>query len=593
MVLFARRYRRHWRLISILILVAGAVVAFDDPPSAVGPLKGLLQKGTLPPERVESIARTICERGNEHDLAFIFDQTLGTQWSPELRANALGWLAEAADTRKVRPAGELDRIAELLDAKQDDTLRLAATQLAAALTVESAVPALQSLATGKDTPSSLKVAAVDALIAYGGDVAEATATGLLDTAQPLPVRMRGVAALATIDVDRAAASAANVLQACTNADNPAPVVDAFLQLQGGADKLAAALQSNPPQADVALLALRHMYAVGRSDAALDAVLSELAGLNAELPKLTPEQMTELAARAEQQGDAARGEQVFRRADLACFRCHAVSKGGGQIGPDLSPVGASSPGDYLVKSLFDPDAQKKEEFLTRIILTSDGHQFTGIVAERTEEKLTLKTADGKRIEIPAADIEIETEGRSLMPEGLVKFMTDQEVLDLVKFLSQLGKPETPYAIRSKQTVQRWRLLTGAAETLIANTPDDELVGDVVLRDGVWEAAYARVDGALPLSELTFRTGQSVVYVQGEFDVSAAGQVGLRLDSPVAIHGWLDGNSFELTGDDVFEVTPGRHSLTLRVDTSIRANNILRAELYRPTAATAQFQVVDGQ
>ncbi|MEZ6068578.1 MAG: hypothetical protein R3B90_23345 [Planctomycetaceae bacterium] len=276
-----------------------------------------------------------------------------------------------------------------------------------------------------------------------------------------------------------------------------------------------------------------------------------------------------------------------------MRCHAVSKGGGQIGPDLSPVGVSSPVDYLVKSLYDPDAQKKEEYVTRIIITDEGQQVTGVIADRTEDKLTLKTADGKRVEIAVSDIDIEAEGRSLMPDGLVKFMTEQEVLDLVKFLSQLGKPDTAYGIRTTQRMQRWRLLKQSPDSFQTAVPDDELFGDVGVNGGVWEPAYGRVGGALPLGELTQRTGQPVVYVMGEFDVTAAGSMNVVLDDVTGVSLWLDGNSYPTDGDLLFDLEPGRHSVALRVDTAARAALTIELELRRPAGSKAQFTVVDGQ
>ena len=54
------------------------------------------------------------------------------------------------------------------------------------------------------------------------------------------------------------------------------------------------------------------------------------------------------------GDPTRGEAVFRRKDLACFKCHAIAGAGGQVGPDLASVGASAPVDYLIDSLLQPN-----------------------------------------------------------------------------------------------------------------------------------------------------------------------------------------------------------------------------------------------
>lgn len=576
----------------LVILASVGAAAADDPPSTAGPLLALLKRGTLPAERVPAVARMVCERGNVHDLAYIFEQASSDAWPPELRRDALRWLKEAAETRKLVPAGELTPLAALLADVSDPARLEAAIALAGTWRSPPAVQPLQALAENADVPAPLRLRARRALIAFGGDVARRTIDGMLVAGQPLEVRMQGVAGLVGLDPARAGGAAAALLRELPPDGDPAPIVDAFLNQRGGADVLAAALEREPPATDVALLALRHMYAVGRSDAALDAVLSRLAGVNAEAPRLSAAEVLELADLAVATGDAVRGEIVFRRGDLACLRCHAVNKGGGQIGPDLSPVGASSPVDYLVKSLYDPDAQKKEAYVTRIVLTAEGQQFTGIVETRTDEKVTLKLADGKLVEIPTADIEFESEGKSLMPEGLVKFMTRQEALDLVKFLSLLGRPETPYAIRQTQRMQRWRVLTGAAEHLLAAVPNDEQFGDDILRGGNWEPAYARVDGTLPLAELTARTRSQVLYVQGEFDVTAAGAVRLHLEPPAGFHVWINDDSLGDLAAPVVELPSGRHSVTLRIDAGEAEIESIRLQIERIPGSAAEFTVVDG-
>ncbi|MFV0442747.1 MAG: HEAT repeat domain-containing protein [Planctomycetaceae bacterium] len=574
-------------------LTSAGQIGAADPPSTVGPLLGLLQRGTLPAERIPNVAKLICERGNEHDLAFIFSQVVEGNWSPELKRDALQWLRDAAATRKVRPAGDLDGLATLIDADHNPELRRDAVQLAAVWKPASAVPPLQKMAHQPDTDESLRSTALSALIAYGGDVARKTIEELLAPSQSLSRQVQGVAALTRRDLPRASQAAARLLQTLGEHDDPAPLVDPFLQVPQGADQLATAIRSQPPSAETALLSLRHIYAVGRSDPALDSVLSELAGIKGEVPKLSEDEIKSKAEQATSAGDATRGELVFRRADLACMRCHAVSKAGGQIGPDLSALGVSSPVDYIVKSVYDPDAQKKEEFVTRILLTNAGQQLTGIVTNRTEDKLTLKLADGSLTDVAAADIDYEAPGRSLMPEGLVKFMTEQELLDLVKFLSTLGKPGTPYAIRATQRMQRWRVLKSPAPTAIELVPDEQALGDLVLRADGWEAAYSQVNGDLPLSELVQRTGQTVVYLQGEAEVTKAGPVEVQLQPHAGVTLWIDGNSVALDGPTIRDLAVGRHTLTLRVDTTATDAPAVQLSLTRPSGSTAQFAVADGQ
>ena len=68
-------------------------------------------------------------------------------------------------------------------------------------------------------------------------------------------------------------------------DDVTPMMAAFLDRQGGADKLAAAFASKPPTADGARLALRATYALGRSDESLVGALSKAAGLEAKTTEL--------------------------------------------------------------------------------------------------------------------------------------------------------------------------------------------------------------------------------------------------------------------------------------------------------------------
>ena len=91
--------------------------------------------------------------------------------------------------------------------------------------------------------------------------------------------------------------------------------------------LAAAIgRQGAIPADAAKLALRAVYALGRSDPALVAALSRAAGLSAETKPLSPTELNELVALVAAQGDPARGELIFRRADLNCMSCHSLEQG---------------------------------------------------------------------------------------------------------------------------------------------------------------------------------------------------------------------------------------------------------------------------
>jgi putative heme-binding domain-containing protein len=575
----------------VLAALAGLSARADDPPSAVGSVMRLLQSGRVPPQRLGPILELVCSKGNEQDLAFVYGQVLSPDvYTSELRLQVLRQLADAARTRKVAPAGDLTGITDLI-AADDPALQRAAVTLAGLWKVAGAAAALRAIAARVETDPALRAAALDALVALGAEAARPTIDALAAQGQPFALRALAAGALVRFDVEVAARVAADILNSAGERDDPASLIDAFLGRKGASDMLAAAIETHPPSGDIAKLALRHMYSVGRSDAALSNALGKLAGITTDPQPPSKEEVAALNAEVAEKGDPARGEDVFRRADLSCVKCHAVSQAGGQIGPDLSALGSSSPVDYIVNSIFDPDAQIKEAFHTKVVLTSDGEVVHGLIADRTADRLVLKDANGQLKSIPLADIDDEVEGKSLMPKGLVKFMTHAELVDLVKFLSMLGKPGD-YAVRSTPRMQRWRVLRNVPADLRADVPNRLNFEDRVLNASDWAPAYARVNGTLPLEEVVKLAGSEVLYVQGEVDVTEAGPVGIRVDAPPGTHAWVDAESFETRGEFTTELSAGRHRITLRVPVTSESARDVKLELSRLPGSRTEFVTVDG-
>ena len=89
-------------------------------------------------------------------------------------------------------------------------------------------------------------------------------------------------------------------------------------------------------------------------------------------------------------------------------------------------------------------------------TTAGRQYTGIKVRQTKAELVLRTAEDKEVSVPVKDIEEQSQGRSLMPDGLTDTLTRGELLDLVRFLSELGKVG-PYSVGPARVVRRWEAL----------------------------------------------------------------------------------------------------------------------------------------
>ncbi len=554
----------------------------------------LLKSGKVPPARLGGVVEMVCTRGNEHDLDFVFQQALDNPvYSPELRRQSLVWLKDAALNRQTRPVSRAT-LTQLLNSSktEDKELQLRAIELAQAWKDADSSAALVQLARAADSAETTRAAALSALVVVDSAAAKTIAGELLGAGQSYSHRTLGVSTLAGLDLTASALAAAVVLQSTTPADDPAPLMDGLLAREGGAAQLGKALQATPLSRDVAKLCLRRVYAVGRSDAALIDVLAPQAGVSATPVKLTPEQVTALALAASDKGDPARGELVFRRSELSCVKCHAVNKAGGQIGPDLTPVGANSPMEYLVTALFDPDAQIKEAFITKTVTTLDGRVFQGISVDRTAQQIVLRNTDGQRIEIPVADVEEEVEGKSLMPKGLPTLLTENETHDLLKFLSQLGRPGD-YEVRSTQRFQRWRVLHKPRAELLGEIPNRVVFETEILDQGLWTAAYALVNGTLPLDEIATSQMSAVFYLQGEIDVVQAGSATLNFNDTSGLTVWHEKEIVNAPAGAKIELAAGRQSMTLRVDSAARTERGLRLELSRPEGTTGQFQVVDGQ
>lgn len=587
---------------SALLCLAGSIapliVALPETPaadksSAVVALVKLLDSGRLPPERTGAVVEMICSRGRADDLATMLRRTIDGQFDPQLQVRVLELLTDAAQVRKVTPSGDLTSVIGLIGAEGSDAaVRRAAIKLAATWQVPQIASSLRSLATDDRSSAAMRNIAVDGLASLGDADARATLVAIAASDKSVGLRMHASAALAKLDLNSAATTAAAALTAAKSEDDVGPMVDAFLNRKGGSEQWAAALTKVDLPADAAKLALRHMYSVGRSDAALSDVLSKAAGIALDQKPPTPEELRRLLADVAAHGDASRGEKVFRRSDLSCLKCHALARAGGQVGPELTAVGSISPVDYIANSILVPNLAVKEQFVTRVFVTDDGQTVTGIVIDRDAQRVNVRDASGKVVTIPTADIDEEEEGKSLMPQGLTKFLTRDELIDLIKFVSELGRPG-PYAIRSTPTIQRWRVLRNVSPQASVEHLSTEWLRKLVLDRPAeeWTTVYATAAGDLPLNEVS-DTGRLVV-VQGELQVVEPGEIELQINSTSTPSVWYDADVLPSDSARKITLSPGVHRLTFALVVPDQPEPTFKVAVVKPAGSKAQFDVVGGQ
>ncbi|MEM9930144.1 MAG: heme-binding protein, partial [Bacteroidota bacterium] len=133
------------------------------------------------------------------------------------------------------------------------------------------------------------------------------------------------------------------------------------------------------------------------------------------------------------GDPRAGYGVFYWNSTAqCTRCHAIFEVGGNVGPNLSGVGARLSPRELLTSVIRPSAALALGHETVLVTLADEEMLSGIVLERTPSELKLKIGKSETRTIPQADIaEVETLPSS-MPSIEGK-LSRKEIRDLVAFL----------------------------------------------------------------------------------------------------------------------------------------------------------------
>jgi putative heme-binding domain-containing protein len=155
----------------------------------------------------------------------------------------------------------------------------------------------------------------------------------------------------------------------------------------------------------------------------------------------------LVPQIERGRDLTRGKHLF--SEIACAQCHSVKGVGGQVGPDLAgireKIGAKkmSPLD-LVTEMIEPSKVIDDRYRTTVLELASGQLVSGIIVGEADNQVSIRTnpldqKGDKPIAIAAAQITGRFPSKvSLMPEGLLNTLTEEEILDLLAYVSSGGE-----------------------------------------------------------------------------------------------------------------------------------------------------------
>jgi putative heme-binding domain-containing protein len=128
-------------------------------------------------------------------------------------------------------------------------------------------------------------------------------------------------------------------------------------------------------------------------------------------------------------DASKGRAIYQR---TCLACHIMYGEGGKIGPELTGSNRSDL-DYFLLNVLAPSYDVPDGYRMVTITSKDGQVSVGNVIEEDANKVVLNMV-GQQSVIAKSDVKTRVTSKiSMMPEGLLLALKDNEVLDLVKYL----------------------------------------------------------------------------------------------------------------------------------------------------------------
>jgi putative membrane-bound dehydrogenase-like protein len=389
----------------------------------------LAPRATEPPARV--LAALLDLDGAAGDAAL---------WSEMLQAVAAGgerpprdWqlsaLAQLLRSRRQPGASATPLSAE--DQKQVDRLLAVARQRVAD---DEAAPAA-------------RIAAIQALGVSGEHAAEdqAALAELLSPRQSVEIQLAAVAQLNAVDPAGAPRRFLDRWAACSPAVRSA-ILDALLGRSAGQAALIDALQKGTVAAGD-LDAARRQRLLSSSNATVRTQAEKLLTQGAATDR---KQILEAyTAAASTKGDATRGQAVFAK---TCATCHRLGTVGAAVGPDLAAL-ASKPRQTLLTAILDPNQAVDPRYLSYQALTNAGTTISGLLSSETAASIVLTAQDGKQHVLLRKEIdELKSTGKSLMPEGLEKDVSQPQMTDLLAFLTSVATPPKSIAGNTPATVR---------------------------------------------------------------------------------------------------------------------------------------------
>jgi len=503
--------------------------AIGEPLGADQILASLATGKITEDKKVWEVANWIADKGTPDHLQKLLNLAQKTNSVGQQHAY-LNAMLTAKKIRKMNPSGGLDSVLKFLQS-ENDTVWSTAVELAGLWKLDSSRTTLETILKKPDSKQVRKSAAINSLLAMGGEKTRKFFDEQIQNPQvSYPLKSRLIKGQMKIQPILAARRATTLLRNLPRGQEPNDLIAAFISNKGATQALTKELENTKLPEDVALKGMQLAESAPTRPQALIKALQKAGGLKPMKMSLTKEEMIAMIDRVNSKGNAARGESVYRRENLQCVACHAIGEVGGVIGPNLVSIGASAPIDYLIESLLEPSKKIKEGYHTNLITLKNGDSHAGGILSETDTEVVIRDLTGKHNRVAKRDITSQTISPvSLMPVGLTTQLREDEFVDLVRFMVELGK-EGKFKTSTQRFARKW-------DVLPVNSPNPGTIHHYGAKmftqefDGYeWKPFYAMVGGGIPFEEVPValnRRGDKYQVLRTQVDVVKKGNHKIRL------------------------------------------------------------------
>jgi putative heme-binding domain-containing protein len=316
-----------------------------------------------------------------------------------------------------------------IDPSQTARRQKSAAELAAALSISSLQPRLESLLLNPSTELEPKAAIAQTLVTFKpNDQLAGLASQIADAGLSDSLREQ---------IIRAIAGKTSVSEALTNTLRLAShrvqqkLAHALAGSTSGAEFLLQAAADG--QISRALLldrSTKEKVLVAKIPDAATRVAKLTEGISAPneaLQKLIEKRRKKFSSAA---GDTAEGARLFTQ---NCAVCHQIGGSGSLIGPQLDGI-ANRGVERICEDILDPNRNVDPAFRSTLLVLKDGDVASGLFRREEGETIVLAESTGKEISIPKQNVgERRQSDSSLMPENFGEVLSEDQFNNLLAFL----------------------------------------------------------------------------------------------------------------------------------------------------------------